>query len=310
MAAAAGPKSIGLRLEPRFPLGLQRVHDPGLMAPGRESRESRAAAALPPAFGIYTRLTGIALNGSAGSLHPVGQLCLGLRGQHHLAIHARRQTTSVALGHPPHAQQRVRARPEHQLLQPANPCKVPRLRCREDPLPQPPYFPSTRRQSIWRQSRIASSGPLTTTWSRRLACPRVPGSSIIFLFTGSPDRVSPLSRPGTRPGIRPVIRDDQLEELAIRRGFLLPFGHRHSLLGHPIPAEEFGSPHGRPTGPTRPDLDGVTAFRTHEQRPGWAPPIPRGRRCSSRPDACPAGARRFTAASPCTPLHIPSRGLA
>jgi hypothetical protein len=31
-----------------------------------------------------------------------------------------------------------------------------------------------------------------------------------------------------------------------------------------------------------PDPGGVTAFRTHEQRPGWAPSIPRGRRCSSR----------------------------
>ena len=31
---------------------------------------------------------------------------------------------------------------------------------------------------------------------------------------------------------------------------------------------------------TRPDPDGVTAFHTHELRPGWVPPIPRGRRCS------------------------------
>ena len=39
-----------------------------------------------------------------------------------------------------------------------------------------------------------------------------------------------------------------------------------------------------------PDLDGVTAFRTHEQRPGWAPSIPRGQRCSPRTgeDAQPA----------------------
>jgi hypothetical protein len=54
-----------------------------------------------------------------------------------------------------------------------------------------------------------------------------------------------------------------------------------SLLGHPIPAGELGVPHSRLTG-QRPDLDGVTAFRTHELRPGWVPPIPRGRRCSSR----------------------------
>jgi hypothetical protein len=31
-----------------------------------------------------------------------------------------------------------------------------------------------------------------------------------------------------------------------------------------------------------PDPDGVTAFRTRELRPGWVPPLPRGRRCSSR----------------------------
>jgi len=29
-----------------------------------------------------------------------------------------------------------------------------------------------------------------------------------------------------------------------------------------------------------PDPDGVTTFRTYELRPGWVPPIPRGRRCS------------------------------
>ena len=29
-----------------------------------------------------------------------------------------------------------------------------------------------------------------------------------------------------------------------------------------------------------PDPDGVSTFRTHELRPGWVPPIPRGRRCS------------------------------
>jgi hypothetical protein len=62
------------------------------------------------------------------------------------------------------------------------------------------------------------------------------------------------------------------------------FGHRRSLLGHPLPGEGLGPPHGRLTG-QRPDLDGVSAFRTHELRPGRAPSIPRGRRCSSRPMA-------------------------
>jgi hypothetical protein len=34
--------------------------------------------------------------------------------------------------------------------------------------------------------------------------------------------------------------------------------------------------------PQGPDRDGVSAFRTHEQRPGWVPSVARGRRCSSR----------------------------
>ena len=66
-------------------------------------------------------------------------------------------------------------------------------------------------------------------------------------LSGSPDRVSALSRPGIRPGIRPVIHDRQLEDRHHRRGFPLPFGHRHSLLGHPVPAGDLSPPHGRPT---------------------------------------------------------------
>ena len=38
-----------------------------------------------------------------------------------------------------------------------------------------------------------------------------------------------------------------------------------------------------------PDPDGVTPFRTHELRPGRAPSIPRGQRCSPRPRRLPAG---------------------
>ena len=33
LAAAAGPESVGPRLKPRLPLGLQRVHDAGLVDP-------------------------------------------------------------------------------------------------------------------------------------------------------------------------------------------------------------------------------------------------------------------------------------
>jgi hypothetical protein len=68
---------------------------------------------------------------------------------------------------------------------------------------------------------------------------------------------------------------------------------------------------GLPTNNGR-DLDGVTAFRTHERRPGWVPSLPQGRRCSfpTGPRLRPASAappRRV----PATPLQHPiARGSA
>ena len=145
---------------------------------------------------------------------------------------------------------------------------------------------SARRQSIWRQRSVSSSGPLTTTGGAVAASSLSFGSgiSVIFLFTGSPDRVSTLSGPGTRPGIWPVMRDRQLEGRPRGPGFPLRFRCRHSLLGHPTPAKGSAL---LTVGPLaqRPDPDGVTAFRTHELRPGWVPPVLRGRRCSSRTEA-------------------------
>ena len=82
-------------------------------------------ASLLPGFGIYTRLTGWAVTARSGMLDPAGQLPLGLRGQHHLTVDARRRATGIALGHPPHADQRVGAGTEHQLLQAADPVRGP-----------------------------------------------------------------------------------------------------------------------------------------------------------------------------------------
>ena len=59
----------------------------------------------------------------------------------------------------------------------------------------------------------------------------------------------------------------------------------------------------------RPDRDGVTTFRTHELRPGWVPPVPRGRRYSSRStkalQPAPAASLRLV---PTPRNSIPSRG--
>jgi hypothetical protein len=70
-----------------------------------------------------------------------------------------------------------------------------------------------------------------------------------FVVTGSPAHVSLLSQPGTRPGIRPVIRETTWlkDPVIMFPAFPFPFGRRHSLLGHPVPAQELGLPHGRLT---------------------------------------------------------------
>ena len=65
---------------------------------------------------------------------------------------------------------------------------------------------------------------------------------------------------------------------------------------------------GLPDETCRPDPDGVTAFRTHELRPGWVPPLPRGRRCSPGQVVSLTGACRSAAASPYTPPQLPIDG--
>ncbi len=60
---------------------------------------------------------------------------------------------------------------------------------------------------------------------------------------------------------------------------------------------------------TGPDLDGVTTFRTHEQRPGRAPSIPRGQRCSPRPRRLPAGRLPLRCGQSLHPATFPSTGF-
>ena len=122
-----------------------------------------------------------------------------------------------------------------------------------------------------------SSGPFTAQVSNvplRFASPRP------RCFTGSPAHVSALSGPAARAGIRPVPRDGRLGAAAFLPRVPSPFGHRHPLVGHPVPPRDsapltIGLP-----GLMDPDPDGVSTFRACETRPGWAPPIPRGQRCS------------------------------
>jgi hypothetical protein len=263
---------------------------------------------LPPAFGMNTRLTGQALNGSVG--------CCTLETSFNLASELSATSPSTPAVRRP-AFCSVTRRTLKSVFERDRSINL----CNRRTLARSPAFDavkircrnrrtscSAERQSIWRQPKTGSSSPLTTTEAVVASSLSIgSGGRVIFFLTGSPDHVSPPSRPGTMPGIRPVIRDPQPEGTEpTDRGFLSPFGHRRSLLGHPIPAQGLSVPHGQPTGHApegaQPDLDGVTAFRTHEQRPARAPPLARGQRCPSRTGR---HARPAFAASqrrcPCTP---------
>ena len=112
-----------------------------------------------------------------------------------------------------------------------------------------------------------------------------------------------------RPGIRPVIPRRQLENWSSAHGFPLPFGHRHSLLGHPLPAGGWalltvGLPNPRvrtPTGFPR-------SARTSSDRVG-CPPDPGDNgahpdRGDYRPGAC-----RFATAIPAPRPTLHHAGL-
>ena len=142
---------------------------------------------------------------------------------------------------------------------------------------------STRRPSMACQSKGASSGPFTTTVAVASNLSSGSGASVIFLLTGSPDRVSALSRPGTRPrypaGYPKRPPGGGGHHVPVSR-CLSAAGIRFSVIRFP-PGSWALLAVGLPD--LGPDLDGVTAFRTRELRPGWVPSLPRGRRCSSRP---------------------------
>ena len=87
--------------------------------------------------------------------------------------------------------------------------RSPCLRRREDPLPQPPYvildpppvnLAPVEGRVLWFVTNRPTVGAMASNLSSGS------GASIIFLLTGSPDRVSTLSGWGhTRVRIRPVI---------------------------------------------------------------------------------------------------------
>ena len=138
MAAPAGPEAIRPRLEPGLPLRFQRGRRQGLKHPVSDHRNPGRAAA-PVALGHIHPLDGQGPPPGRAVLQPGRHIGFLLAGEHDAPVDPGRPAASADLRHPPHAHQSVTAGTEHQLLQIADPGKVPGLRCREDPPPQTPY---------------------------------------------------------------------------------------------------------------------------------------------------------------------------
>ena len=260
VTATAGPEAVGLRLEPCLPLGFQRGANHRLQTAVHDHGNAEWAR-FPLPFGMNTRLTGWRSTspGGAAPSRPMRPLH---REQHHLTVDSRRRASSIDLRDPPHAQQRVRPGPEHQLLQIADLFEVPCLRCREDSLPQTPYV-LLDRPPVDRRP-VASDRPPVR--SPRRQCPPRPrrGDQLrrhgvqlalrfrchrsVHVFAGSPGpRRHPFGS-GQRPYPASYPRATwrrTSHALSVSR-CLSAAGVR--FLGHPVPAGELRLPHGRPTG--------------------------------------------------------------
>jgi hypothetical protein len=124
--------------------------------------------------------------------------------------------------------------------------------------------------------------------------------------------VSALSRPGTRPGIRPVMPRPQQENRDDGAGFPLPFGRRHSLLGHPVPPGDSAPlTIGLPSCASQPARTRAGFPCSACVRHGWGrvPSLPRGLRCLSRPGGVPDRRMPPSSGRPLSPRYrFPSRG--
>ena len=222
----------------------------------------------PLAFGMNTRLTGLGFHGSArrcnqsansafdwGSSAVLPSMPAVLRPA---LTSVTRRTLNSAL-----ARERSINFCKLRTLARSPACDAVKILCRRRRTSS-----STCRQSIDNQSGISSSGPFAAATAGvaacaasrsslpwRPTCPSVPVSSIFessqaHLATSAPFRVraSPVS--GRLSGT------DGGGAAHLCPGFLLPFGRRHWLLGHPVPAEgsaflTVGPPASSAAGPRR-----------------------------------------------------------
>ena len=184
-----------------------------------------------------------------------------------------RSASSIALRHLPNTDQRVRPRAQHQFLQRPDRGPVLLPRRLEDPAPQPHYvllMGAPIDDLPVQDSNVSGSVHLNGVQLapsvrevlglgvQRLTCPRqLP------------------CRPGHGGSVSgQLCHSDRRSADPVAVGFLPPFGHRHWLLGHPVPPED-SAPLTIGLPGKSPDPDGVSTFRTLDTRPDWVPSLPR-----------------------------------
>ena len=230
--------------KPGLPFGFQCVTDPCLVAPVHDHGNAERALLSIGLRDIHASDRQRVPRGTR-TVHLHRHLRAGLRGQRDLTVDPGRLTPGVALGHLPHAEQRVRPGRQHHLLQ--RPGRGPVLLPRrlEDPLPQPRYvllvgtpvdgvpvedvLRSVHHDGVQLAPRFAKP---TGFEVQRLTCPRQhPYGS------------------GRLAGIRPVPRDTALgvdgRLVASPVAFRLPA----SASWASCPAGGLRPSHDRPTGP-------------------------------------------------------------
>jgi hypothetical protein len=96
---------------------------------------------------------------------------------------------------------------------------------------------SGERQSMASHTKTSFAGPFTV---RCPTCPPIPTELTSIRFTAHLPTSAPLSGPGHHGSVSGQLPSNgHLEEQPHRCGFLSAFAHRHSLLGHPVPARGF-----------------------------------------------------------------------